>query len=106
LKRVMGTKESDPLKLNGDRSTRSARRALRGRGAWRTDPSSGTPKVFEAWMKKDGAPGRGARPGEQFSASSARLRALRVDLLRVKGVRVVDRFMESDPLNRSRCLTP
>jgi len=41
-------------------------------------------------MERNGAPVRGARPGEQSSALSAMLRALRVDLLAIKGVRLLE----------------
>ena len=82
LKGAMGTKESDPLKLdgNGNRSTRRARGYPEG-AERRSDLSAGPSKTFQAWMERARAPLRGARPREQCSASSAMLRPLRVDLL-------------------------
>jgi len=49
-------------------------------------------------MERSDAPALGARLGEQSSAPSAVLHVLRVNLLRVQGVRVVDRINDSDPL--------
>ena len=55
-------------------------------------------KILELWMERSGAPALGARPGEQSSASSAMLRALRVDPL--------NRSSGSESLIRSTTLTP
>jgi len=91
----------------GNRLTRRARqRPPRGRGVRRSDLSAGPTKTLKAWMERDGARVPGARPGAQFSASSAMLRALRVDLLRVQGGSrgQTPSFNDSDPLILPRCL--
>ena len=102
MKRAMGTKESDPLKLLQLQLTDAERAGGTPEGAERGAAISppDQQKILGLWMERSGTRALRTRPREQRSAPSAVLRVLRVDLLVScdQGVRVVDRFNDSDPL--------